>query len=94
MALHITVKHKDGSEIRTRISAATEVAFERNFKKSWTSAFSEAEPFNEYIYYAAWHSQTVDKKTPFHFEDWLLTFDSYSVEADDANPTSPAALPG
>jgi hypothetical protein len=87
MALHITVKHKDGSEIPTRITAATEVAFERHFKKSWTAAFSESAPFNEYIYFAAWHSQTVDKKTGHTFEEWLLTFDTYSVEADEENPT-------
>jgi hypothetical protein len=87
MALHISVKHNDGSEIRTRITAATEVAFERHFKKSWSAAFSESDPFSEYIYYAAWHSQTVDKKTAHTFDEWLNTFESYNVEADEANPT-------
>jgi hypothetical protein len=87
MALHITVKHNDGSEIRTRITAASEVAFERNFQKSWQEAFTGETFFNEYIYYAAWHSQTVDKKTAHTFDEWLLTFESYSIEADEENPT-------
>lgn len=87
MALNITVKHTDGSEIPTRIAAATEVAFERHFKKSWSAAFNDPEPFNEYIYFAAWHSCTIEKKTAKTFEDWLITFESYTVEVPEENPT-------
>lgn len=94
MALHVTVTHNDGTQVRTRIGPATEVAFERHFQKAWSAAFSEDPPFNQYIYYAAWHSATVEKKTAATFEEWLTTLDSWEMETDGADPTSAAAPPG
>lgn len=94
MALFVTVQHIDGTTVRSRIGPATEVAFELHFQKSWTAAFSEANPQNSYIYFAAWHSATVEKKTSASFDDWLVTLDSWEMEGDGADPTSAAAPPG
>jgi len=94
MALNITVKHKDGSETRTRITPATEVSFEAHFSKSWSEAFSEEHPRNTYIYYVTWHSIYDDGRTAQTFEEWLRTLESYEVEAEPADPSDPVALPG
>lgn len=91
MALFVTVQHIDGTKIRTRIGPATEVAFERHFRKAWSAAFQEELPYNEYIYFAAWHSATVEKKASTSFEDWLLTLESWEMETDGADPSSAAA---
>lgn len=91
MALNLTVKHKDGSEIKTEVSASTEVAFEEHFGISWLEAFSEKLPRNTYIYFAAWHSIHDEGKTALDFKTWLKTFDSYEIEDATANPTEQTA---
>ena len=82
MALHLTVKHKDGTETKTQVSAATEVAFEAHFNKAWSEAFTEEHPRSTYIYYAAWHSITEDKNTAQPFEQWIKTLASFEVDTD------------
>jgi hypothetical protein len=94
MSLSITVKHKDGAEVRTRITAATEVAFEAHFSKSWSEAFTEEHPRNTYIYFVTWHSIHDDGRTPLTFEQWLRTLESYEVEAEPLDPSPPVAPPG
>lgn len=83
MALSITVKHKDGSESRTTIYPATEVAFEEHFGKAWTEAFSEQYPFQGYLHYCAWHSLYDDGKTALEFKPWLKTMASLEVESPE-----------
>lgn len=89
MALNLTVKHKDGAEIKTKISAATEVAFEEHFGKSWTEAFTEEHPRNTYLYFAAWHSIHDEGKTELLFDKWIRTLESFEVDAVPPNPTAP-----
>lgn len=94
MALKLTVKHKDGSESRTTITPATEVAFEEHFGKAWTEAFSEEHPYNGYLYFAAWHSIQDDGRTALDFKAWLRTMDSFTVQTDDESPLDQVAPPG
>lgn len=83
MALKLTVKHRDGSESRTTIYPATEVAFEEHFGKSWTEAFSEAHPFQGYLHFCAWHSLHDDGKTGLDFKAWLKTLATLEVESPE-----------
>lgn len=96
MALKLTVKHKDGSEARAVITAATEVAFEEHFGKSWSEAFSEEHPKNSYLYFAAWHSIYDDGRTALDFKAWLRTMESFDVDPVEAaaGPLDPAQPPG
>ena len=94
MALHLTVQHKDGTETKTTVSAATEVAFESHFNKAWSEAFTEDHPRSTYIYYAAWHSITEDKKTALPFEEWIRTLESFEVDTEDPKHSDQEAQPG
>lgn len=96
MALKLTVKHKDGSESRTTISPATEVAFEDHFGKAWGEAFSEEHPRNAYLYFAAWHSIHLDGGTALDFMPWLKGLDSFTVETPEeaTGPLDQEAPPG
>lgn len=93
MALKLTVKHKDGSESRTQISAATEVAFEEHFGKAWSEAFSEDHPKNSYLYFAAWHSIHDNGQTALDFKTWLRTMDTFEVDAPEVVAPLDQALP-
>jgi hypothetical protein len=94
MGLHLTVQHKDGTETKTQVSAATEVAFEAHFNKAWSEAFTEDHPRSTYIYYAAWHSITEDKKTALPFEEWIRTLESFEVDAGPPPSLDQEAQPG
>jgi hypothetical protein len=94
MALHLTVTHKDGTETKTQVSAATEVAFEAHFNKAWSEAFTEDHPRSTYIYYAAWHSITEDKKTALPFEEWIRTLESFEVDTIPPQNSNQVAPPG
>ena len=95
MSLKLTVKHKDGSESRTTITASTEVAFEEHFGKAWGEAFSEPHPRSAYLYFAAWHSIYDDGRTPLDFKPWLRTMESFEVHVpEETDPLDQAARPG
>lgn len=94
MPISITVKHRDGGEVKTEIWPSTEIAFERHFRMPWIKAFSNSEPFQEYIYFAAHHAAHEAGKTGLEFEDWMKTVATIDLEADPANPSDTEAPPG
>ena len=84
------VKHKDGTETKAQIWASTEVAFERKFQIPWSEAFSKPFPYQEYMYYAAYHAIVEEGRTGLDFDAWMKTVHSVGVEADEENPSNPA----
>jgi len=96
MSLKLTVKHKDGSESRTTITPATEVAFEDHFGKAWGEAFSETHPRSSYLYYCAWHSLMIDGRTAIEFMPWLKSVESFTVDIPEEtdSPLDQEAPPG
>lgn len=94
MPISITVKHRDGGQVKTQIWPSTEIAFERNFKLPWIKAFADGEPFQEYLYFAAHHALFEDGKTGLTFDEWARTIAEIDLEADTANPGDTAAPPG
>jgi hypothetical protein len=75
MAIAITVKHRDGSESKTKVWASTEVAFEEKFGIAWTEAFTENHPKQTYLYFAAYHSIHEAGNTGLSFEMWMRNVD-------------------
>ena len=94
MTITVTVKHRDGSSVQATIWASTEVKFERHFQTSWSEAFTEEHPRQEYLYFAAFDALSEAGKTGLTFDEWLKTIGEVSVEALDSHPTDPEASPG
>lgn len=92
--IRITVQHRDGTETKAEVWSSTEVAFERKFGIAWAEGFAKEYPFQEYIYFTAYHAIHEAGKTGLPFDEWLKTIGDVTLEADDANPTEPAAQPG
>lgn len=90
----ITVAHRDGTETKAEVWASTEVAFERKFGIAWAEAFAKEYPFQEYIYFTAYHAIHEAGKTGLIFDEWVKTIGEVKLEAEDENPTVPAAPPG
>jgi hypothetical protein len=96
MSLKLTVKHKDGSESRTTITASTEVAFEEHFGKAWGEAFSE-DPILEVPTCTSPHGirSTTTAAQRLDFKPWLRTMDSFEVEVpEESDPLDQEAPPG
>lgn len=94
MAVFVTVTHNDGSETSAKVTASTEVAFERHFKLSWLEAFSSTYPFKEYVFFAAWSSAQKAGKTNLDLDTFIDTIDDVALDSDAVPPTDPEALPG
>lgn len=92
--IRITVAHRDGTESKAEVWASTEVAFERKFGIAWMEGFSKEYPFQEYIYFAAYHAIHEAGRTGLTFEEWVKTVAEVKLEAEDENPPKPAPQPG
>lgn len=87
----VTVKHKDGSEVKGQVGPATEVALERKFQIAWSAAFAQEHTPQEYVYFTAWSALSLDGKCSLDFDSWLKTVDSVGVDAEVENPLAPQA---
>lgn len=92
--IRVSVKHRDGTETKGEVWSSTEVAFERKFGLAWAEGFAKEYPFQEYVYFTAYHAIHEAGKTGLSFDDWLKTVGTVDIEADDPNPSDPAASPG
>lgn len=92
--IRVIVKHRDGTETKGEVWASTEVAFERKFGLAWAEGFAKEHPYQEYVYFTAFHAIQEAGRTGLSFDDWLKTISNVDIEADDPNPPSQAPQPG
>lgn len=86
----MTVHHQDGRDQRVVVKPINQVAFEREFKRSFAEAFNGAPAF-EHIYWVAWHAA----RAGVEFDAWLDTVDGIDFgETVPVDPTNPAASAG
>lgn len=92
--IRVLVKHRDGTETKGEVWASTEVAFERKFGIAWAEGFAKEHPFQEYIYFTAYHAIHEAGRTGLTFDDWMKTVAIVDIEADDPNPSGQVGQPG
>lgn len=85
LKLSMTITYLDDRTQEVTVLPVSQVAFERHFKCSFSSAFAEAPAF-EHVLFLAWHSA----RTGLEFDPWLETVAGVELGAADAvDPTSP-----
>lgn len=92
LAIEMTVEHLDGRTSTVRVLPVTQVAFERHFKTSFASAFSQTQsPLMEHVFWVAWHAA----RSGVDFDQWLETVAGLPTAVEEpVDPTSPAASAG
>ena len=90
--LKLTVRYVNGGDSVVDVKPRSQIAFERQFDTSITTAFANAQGLRfEHIYFLAWHAA----KTGAPFDDWLDSVDGIDMEVDgSADPTPATPSPG
>ncbi len=88
MKQKVVLTFEDGEtydkELRSFLSPADQVAFERAYKTS-LKAFDEDQKV-EWLLYLVWRAYRREAKDECAFDAWLDKLDSYEIAEGDANP--------